>query len=174
MPRHLIRKYLPDAVKLRDHPQLRRFGHRLHDPSLWHLNRRSISGGVALGLFCALLPIPGQLLLGPLLAIWLRVNLPATVVLIFTTNPLTMPPVFYSTYRLGAWLLGEPPVKLDFTLTWEALHTLGSVWQPLLLGSLIAGVLAAALGYVSVRLLWRLYVIRRYRRRKVPVPRELS
>lgn len=174
MPRHLIRKYLPDAVKLREHPQLRRFGHRLHDPNLWHLNRRSISGAVALGLFCALLPLPGQLLLGALLAIWLRVNLPATLLLIFSTNPLTIPPVFYSTYRLGAWLLDRPVLRLDFNLSWETLHTLGQVWQPLLLGSLIAGVLAAALGYAGVRLLWRLYVIRRYRRKKVTGPRELS
>lgn len=167
MPRHIIKKYLPDAIRLREHPQLRRFGNRLHDPNLWHLNRRSISGGVALGLFCALMPFPGQLLFGPLLAIWLRVNLPATLVLIFTTNPLTMPPVFYSTYRLGAWLLGEPVVKLDFSLSWEALRTLGSVWEPLLLGSFITAVLASGLGYLTVRLLWRLYIIRRYRRKKV-------
>ena len=63
MPRHIIRKYLPDSVKVRTHPHLKRFGERLHDPNLWHLNRRSFSGGVAIGLFCALLPVPGQMII---------------------------------------------------------------------------------------------------------------
>lgn len=168
MPRRIIKRYLPDSVKLRNHPRLQHFGHRLHDPNLWHLNRRSFSGAVAVGLFCALLPLPGQMLVAALLAIWLRVNLPTSMLLIWVTNPVTIPPVFYSTYRFGAWMLDEPPVKVRFDLSRETLFMLGDIWQPLMLGSLAAGLLVAALGYMSVRLLWRLYVIRRCQKRRQP------
>ena len=68
MPRKLIKGLLPDSATLRRHPHLARFGARLHDPNLWHLNRRAISGAVAVGLFCALLPLPGQMLIAALLA----------------------------------------------------------------------------------------------------------
>ena len=47
MPRRIIKRYLPDHGKLREHPHLRRFGARLQDGNLWHLNRRSVSGAVA-------------------------------------------------------------------------------------------------------------------------------
>lgn len=168
MPRRIIKKYLPDSVKLRNHPHLQRFGHRLHDPNLWHLNRRSISGAVAVGLFCALLPLPGQMIVAALLAIWTRVNLPASVLLIWVTNPVTIPPVFYSTYLFGAWMLGEPPMQVKFDLSLGTLSTLGRIWQPLFLGSIVTGLLAAFLGYFTVRLLWRFYVVRRCRRRRQP------
>jgi len=47
---------------------------KLADPMLWHLNRRSVAGAVALGLFIGWLPIPMQMLIAALLAATLRVD----------------------------------------------------------------------------------------------------
>ncbi len=167
MPKRFIRRYLPDSEEVRKHPHLARFGERLHDPNLWHLNRRSIAGATAVGLFCALLPIPGQMLVAAALAIWFRINLPTSVVLVWITNPLTMPPIFYGTYRLGAWLLDMPAMDTMQHVKDNLLHNMREIWEPLLLGSLVAGLVSAVLGYGLVRLIWRLYVLRSYRRRKV-------
>lgn len=160
MPRRIIKRYLPDHGKFREHPHLRRFGARLQDGNLWHLNRRSVSGGVALGLFCAMLPLPLQMLIAGGLAIWLRVNLPISVVLVWITNPLTMGPIWYGGYRVGAWLLDIPPRNISFELSLHSLLiNMQGVWKPLMLGSVVLGALLALLGFLLVRLAWRLYVV---------------
>ena len=160
MPRRIIKRYLPDHRKLREHPHLRRFGARLQDGNLWHLNRRSVSGAVAVGLFCALLPLPFQMLIAAGFAVWWRVNLPISVSLVWLTNPLTMPPIWYVTYHLGALMLSVPPRELNFELSVPSLLlNMQGVWKPLLLGSLVSGVVLAILGFLVVRLSWRIYII---------------
>lgn len=162
MPRRIIKRFLPDHGTLREHPHLQRFGARLHDPNLWHLNRRSVSGAVAVGLFWAFVPIPFQMIPAAAFAIWLRVNLPISAVLVWLTNPLTMPPIWYATYRLGAWLLDLPVRRIHFEWSPERLIAiLDEIWQPLYLGSLVVSVVSAAVGFLLVRLAWRTYVIQR-------------
>ena len=93
-------------------------------------------------------------------AIFFRVNLPISVGLVWVTNPITIPPMFYSAYKLGAWILGEPIVHTKFELTMEWLQSsFSNIWQPLLTGSLILGSVSAVLGYALVRGFWRMQVV---------------
>lgn len=166
MPRHLIKRYAPHPSKLKKHKHLRHLGRLLHDENLWHLNRRSVSGGVATGLFWAMIPVPGQMIFAALSAIVFRVNFPISVALVWITNPLTIPPVFYINYRVGIWLLGAPPDVGQFQMSLEWISAeLNVIWQPLLLGSLVVGVLLAITGYSCMRLYWRWYVMKRFRSR---------
>jgi uncharacterized protein (DUF2062 family) len=168
VPKKLIKRYLPDHQTLRTHRHLQVFGARLHDPNLWHLNRRSASGAFAVGLFVAFIPIPMQMLLAAALAIVTRVNLPVSVALVWITNPVTLPAVFYICYRVGAWILNEPGPAPSVELSLEWLQSeLGSIWQPFLLGSVLTGIASALLGYCTVRGFWRLDLTRHYRRRKL-------
>ena len=105
MPKPSLFRYLPTPAELRENRLLQPVAHLLNNPELWHLNRRSAAGAVFIGLFCAWLPIPSQMVLAALLAIGFRCNLPISVALVWITNPLTIPPMFYFAYRLGAWLL---------------------------------------------------------------------
>ena len=52
MPRKFFRKMMPNVDKVREMKALSMFGDTLFHPALWHLNRRSAAGGVAVGLFC--------------------------------------------------------------------------------------------------------------------------
>ena len=108
MPKKFIKRHAPDKEAIRDHKYMRIFGKLLYDPNLWHLNRRSVSGAFAVGLFWAFIPIPFQMVTAAATAIPARVNLPISVALVWITNPITMPPMFYSTYRVGTWILDEP------------------------------------------------------------------
>jgi len=167
MPKRFIKRYLPDHHRIREHKHLRVFGTRLHDPNLWHLNRRSVAGAFAVGLFCAFLPIPMQMVVAAAAAIVFRVNLPVSVVLVWITNPLTMAPIFYFAYRLGAWVIGQPSQVVPDGFSFEQLlDGLGAVWFPLLLGCFLLGSVSAVVGYFGVRGLWRLYVIRQWRRKR--------
>jgi len=166
MPRRIIKRYLPDPESIRDHKHLRFLGTLLHDPNLLHLNRRSVSGAFVVGLFWAFVPVPLQMIFSAATAIALRVNLPISVALVWLTNPLTMGPVYYFTYKLGTWILGTPMQKVSFEFSYEWFtHELGQVWEPFLLGSLVTSVVSAILGYVFVRLFWRLHVVSSWKRR---------
>ena len=167
MPRRLFKRYMPDPAGIREHKSLRFLGRLLHIQDLWQLNRRSVARAMAAGLFSAFMPIPMQMLLAASLAVPLRANLPLAVSLVWLTNPLTMPPVFYCTYKLGSWLMGAPPRHLPEDMSWEWISgQLSTLWQPFLLGSLVTGLVAAALGYCLTLLYWRWWVGRQWRRRK--------
>lgn len=160
MSRRFFRRYAPSPASMRSNKHLRVFGDRLHDPNLWHLNRRSVSGAFFVGLFWAFMPFPMQMVSSSATAILVRVNLPISFALVWVTNPLTIPPVFYMNYRVGAWLLQCNRFTGDFepSLQWLT-DQIDNIWEPLLLGSLLCGALAGLIGYVSIRLLWRLHIL---------------
>lgn len=167
MAKKLFRRFLPDAHAVRTHKSLRRLGRFLHEPNLWHLNRRSVAGGAAVGLFCAFLPIPAQMIPATLVSVLLRVNLPIAIAGVWVTNPLTVAPIYYFCYVLGAWVLGTPVQEVQFAISWEWFGgELQRIWQPFLLGCLLVSSVSAALAYLVVRLLWRLHVVRDWDKRK--------
>ena len=169
MPKEFIKRYLPDPHKVRNHKHLRFFGQLLHDPNLWHLNRRSVPGAFSVGLFAAFVPVPFQMVLGAAGAIIWRVNLPISVGLVWLTNPITMPPVFYFAYLVGTWILGTPiheGITFEVSLHW-LMEELTVIWQPFFLGCFVLGVASAVLGNVIIRLLWRLRVVHYLKRRRL-------
>lgn len=168
MAKKLIRRYLPEAHRIRDHKHLRLFGRLLHDPNLWHLNRRSVSGAFAVGLFMAFVPMPFQMIPAAALAILFRVNLPIAVALVWITNPVTVAPVFYFCYGLGAWLLDTPVRAVEFHISLEWISTeLIRIWKPFLLGSFLVSTVCASIGFFGMRALWRWHVIREWEQRKL-------
>lgn len=172
MPRRLIKKHLPDPDHIRNSKPVRLFGKRLHDPNLWHINRRSVSGAFALGLFAAFVPIPFQMALAAGFAILFRVNLPISVALVWISNPLTMGPLFIFCYHIGTGFIGGREQPLEFQLSIEWLTSeMGAIWQPFVLGCFIVGTAAAILGYIGVRIVWRILIVRRLteKRQKKPV-----
>jgi uncharacterized protein (DUF2062 family) len=66
------------------------------------------------------------------LAIIFTANLPISFALIFVTNPLTMPAIFYGAYKLGAWIIGTDPVDVEFQASWTWFtQSLEDIWVPL-------------------------------------------
>ncbi len=169
MPRKFIRRYLPDHAKVREHKHLRLFGRLLHDPNLLHLNRTSVSGAFSVGLFWTFVPIPFQMVTAAASAIWLRVNLPISVALVWISNPLTMPALFYFCYRVGMWILGRPPregIQFEASIQW-LFSEVGTIWFPMLIGGIVVGSLAALFANLVIRGLWRLHLIRYLQQRRL-------
>lgn len=167
MARKLLKRMMPNTEMVKNHPSLQRFKRWLHDANLWHLNRYSASMAVFIGVFSALIPIPTQLPIAVLLAVWWRANLPISAALVWLTNPLTSPPIYFATYKFGSFLLQRPPHALNFEPSLEWLSDqIGLIWAPLLLGSLCAGVLCGLLGAILVRVLWRVQVGMRWSARR--------
>ena len=176
MPRKHFRKFLPDGDTVRDHKYLAWLGTWLHHPNLWHLNRDSVAGAVAIGLFAGLVPGPLQMLSAALLAIALRKNLPVALVTTLYTNPFTIVPLYLLAYGYGRMLLGaggHPTEVRPFE--WDWAHWLDSgrallewtlaLGTPLAVGLVALALTFAALGYAAVQLGWRAYVVLAWRAR---------
>jgi uncharacterized protein (DUF2062 family) len=145
---------------------LRPFQVVLAHPVYFSINRRSITGGLALGVFVGVMPFVGHTPVVVLAALLMRVNLPVAVVATWIANPLTYGPILYGEYRLGLHLLGEPPSDLSLDLPWlELVTSLAGAWKPLWLGALVTGVLAAGTAYLLSNAAWRLMTRWRLQRR---------
>ena len=71
-----IKKHLPQRHHVQNHKHLRFLGEHLHSPNLWHFNRRSVARATAIGLFCAFLPMPFEMIPAAIGAVLFRGNLP--------------------------------------------------------------------------------------------------
>ncbi len=165
MPRQFFRR-VSREYRRKEPPRYLRSLHRLVEhPTYFAVNRRSVAGGVALGLLVGLMPIPGHVPVVLVSGLMVRVNLAVAALMIWISNPLTYGPIFYAEYRIGAFILRLPPGP-PFEFSWDGLTTgLGQVWQPLLLGSVLLGAAVAGGGYFAVSWLWQWSARRRYRRR---------
>ena len=142
------------------------FQHMLHDHRLWGIRRKTIVPAFSLGLAVAFLPFPGHFIVAALAALALRVNIPVAAFSTLVVNPVTVGPLFYFAYRLGAALLGlEPgPFEFELSLDWVR-NVFVTVWLPLSMGCALLGSIAALLGYVILDVFWR-YSVHDYKTRK--------
>lgn len=167
MPRRTFKRWLPSAAKVKNSKSLQFLGHFLHEPGLWHLNRKSVTKAFFFGLFLAMIPVPSQMLLATMAAIYWNANLPLSLSLVWVTNPLTMPPIFYFNYMLGNWILGSPTSLKEFHFSVEwILSQINAIWWPLLLGSIIVGLFAGVIGAFSISQFWHWHVRTNWRRRQ--------
>lgn len=136
-------------------------------PMVWHLNRRSVAGGVAVGLFVSWIPVPLQMLLAAVLAAVLRVHVPVSVVMVWFTNPLTFAPLLYAAWRSGSMILGKPVLAEPLNFSTQSILThAGHAWPTLLTGMLFCASVSAALGFCTTLIVWRVHAIRRWRARR--------
>ena len=56
MAKKLIQRYLPDPKSITGNRYLAFLGKAMHDPNLWHLNRRSAASAFFVGYFCGVYP----------------------------------------------------------------------------------------------------------------------
>ena len=161
MARKFFRKLLPHPDVVTKNRWITLLGPRLQDPSLWHINRRSCSLAVGLGVFCAFIPVPFQMVIAAALAIWIRANILLTVPMVWISNPFTMGPMYYFCYLLGVEMLGLEQKRFHFELSFDWLISgLAKIWQPFLLGCFTVGAITALASFVLVRILWHLHILR--------------
>jgi len=171
MPRRVFKKFAVKRHEFGDSWALRPFRKLMQEPRYWGIRRRTVVPAFALGLFLCFQPIPAQPIIATLIALATRINIPIAAATPFISNPLTMPPMYYASYRVGAWVLGLRPEPFEFELSIQWLTTTFlAYWQPVTLGCLILGTTAATLGYLIVDAAWRFtlhdYKSQKRRRRK--------
>lgn len=175
MPKKYFKKMLPSHESIQQYRWIQPFGTWLKHPNLWHLHRRSVSGGLAVGMFCGLIPGPLQMISAALFSVLFRVNLPVAMFTTLYTNPFTIVPLYWLAYQLGVFVTGQnhgitiahfevPEMGWDnwFTVMVDWVISLG---KPFAIGLPLLAVMLSLLGYVLVRVGWRLWVIWQWRKR---------
>ena len=152
MPRKTLKKILPNHQKIKDNKMLKIFGSLLQKKEIWSLSRKKVLAGVFIGMFIAFIPMPFQMLLVTLLAIILNVNLPIPLALIWISNPITMPFIYYFEYELGNILLNNQNA-IEFSL--DTMHeNLSQIASSLYVGAFVVCCFVSILSVVVLNFLW--------------------
>jgi uncharacterized protein len=166
---------LPTRESLLANRWIRPFAPRLTHPSIWHFNRWSVARGIALGLFCGFLIPLGQVFLAAFFALTVRANLIVAAAATLVTNPLTFPAIYWAAYSVGSRMLSSTgslsfhPDSAD-TILIRTVAWLLSVSGPTALGLILFGGVSALIGYAGTHFGWRIWVVRRWTKRRAKQP----
>lgn len=150
-----LRALAPSREQLEANPCLRGLAPHLAHPKVWHWSRRGVAMGAAIGLFIGVLIPVAQILIAAVVALVLRANVPVAVAATLVTNPLTVPPLYYAAYRLGAWATGASmPAAVSLTDPTAFWANLGTIGMPLFTGLGITASVAAIASYLLISRLW--------------------
>jgi len=163
LPRKKLKKILPSHQKIKEQKFLKIFGKFLHKKEIWSLSRKKVVLGVFIGIFVACLPMPLQMVLASLLAIIFNANLPISFILIFISNPITMPPLFYLEYQIGKQIIKpENPIEFNFDSMYDNFADIAlCLWT----GAIVLGVFTSVITGILINFLW-IYTVRKNRRDK--------
>jgi uncharacterized protein (DUF2062 family) len=150
-----LRALAPSREQLEANPWLRRLAPYLADPKLWCWSRRGVALGMAIGLFIGFLIPLAQILLAAAAAVFLRANVAVAAAGTLVTNPLTVPPIYYAAYQLGAW---TTETSATAAVSWadpvSILENLGAIGLPLFAGLAITAGFAAVASYLLISRVW--------------------
>lgn len=56
--------------------------------------------------------------------------------------------------------------NIELSVDW-VLTELGAIWEPLLLGSVVAGLMCGVISYIGMNIVWRRHVLKNWEKRRV-------
>jgi len=181
-----LRRLMPTPEAMASNRWLRWIGPALLHPRVWHMSRRGVALGAAVGVFFAFATPIAQIPLSAGVSVLLRCNVPAAVIGTLVNTPPTFGPVYFAAWKVGGWVLGEPvdaartptlltpdvvpapqaQVPVDPRPWWQRWRdTLTEIGKPLMVGTVIFSVAFSGLAYVLVSGVWHWRVRLKRRRR---------
>jgi hypothetical protein len=168
-----LTRHIPTRENIQRNRLLRPFAPHLTHPALWRMSRKSVPRGVALGLFVGIIIPFMHTAIAAVLAIPLRANVAIAAAVTLVVNPLTIPPLYWAAYHIGAWELHydatliNPATAQRFSSELSRLlfwihHASG----PIAVGVLTIAAAAALIGYIGSLLVWTSWQKSRFRRRR--------
>jgi uncharacterized protein len=131
-------------------------------------NRKSVCTALFIGIFIGLIPMPFQMLLVLAMIPFFKFNVPLAISMVWLSNPLTMPFMYYLEYKTGAFLLGMSPLHVELTMEWFHQH-LGEIFIPLYTGTLFYSLTLSPSVYFIVNWLW-IHSVKQEQRKKPSSP----
>lgn len=153
------------SYRMLRHPRIREIGwlnsivKKFYARQYWKPCVRSIAVGLSIGLFCAMLPMPFQMLLAAFCCFMGNGNIPIALSACWISNPFTQIPLMYMQLRIGTWVRThidwEILEKLDYEGTLPFINVLAN------LGSFFMGVgiTAITMGIIAYPIVYLIYAL---------------
>lgn len=103
-----LRRLMPSHESVANNRWLKWLGPSVLHPRLFHLSRRGVAAGAAIGVFFAFITPIAQIPLSAAACVVLRANVPVAIVATLVNTPPTFGPVYYAAWKVGSWVLAEP------------------------------------------------------------------
>ena len=118
------------------------------------INRKSVTRGLLIGLFWGFIPMPMQMLAVLAVTPFVKFNVPIAFSMVWLSNPVTMPFMYYMEYKTGNFLLGKSGLEnVELTLSWFQNHW-DDIVVPLYVGTVPYSVGVSILVFFIVNWLW--------------------
>ncbi len=120
----------------------------------FNANRRSVTRGILVGFFWGAIPMPMQM--AGILATtpFFRFNVPISIIVVWLSNPVTYPFIFYGEYLIGNTILGRPNIEgIELTLSWFQSHW-GQLATSMYLGAFVVATAVNFMVYLLINWLW--------------------
>ena len=188
-----LRRLMPSHESVAHNRWLKWLGPSVLHPRLFHLSRRGVAAGAAIGVFFAFITPIAQIPISAAACMVLRANVPAAIVATLVNTPPTFGPVYYAAWQVGSWVLAEPSdsdrapevlvrataspgadqppaVAIPADSSWwdRAVRTVQSIGKPLLVGTLIYSIGFSALAWALCSAVWQ-WRVRLKRRQRLAV-----
>ena len=120
----------------------------------FNINRKMITRGVFIGLFWGFIPMPMQMLAVVASTPFIRFNVPIAIAMVWLSNPITMPPMYYMEYLTGNFILGKEGIdNIELTLTWFS-DNMSDIFVPLYVGTAFYSIVVSGIIYLLLNWLW--------------------
>jgi len=118
------------------------------------INRKSISRGILIGLFWGFIPMPMQMLAVLAITPFIKFNVPIAISMVWLSNPITMPFMYYMEYKTGIFLLGTKGIdNIELTLDWFS-QNWDNIIVPLYVGTIPYSLFVSIFIYYIINILW--------------------
>ena len=120
----------------------------------FNINRKMVTNGILIGLFFALIPMPFQMLAVLAVTPFIRFNIIIAFAMVWLSNPLTMPFMYYIEYLTGNFILGTEPIEsISLTIDWFK-ENIDDIFIPLYLGAILYMITLPSLFYFLSNYFW--------------------
>ena len=119
------------------------------------INRKSVSRALAVGAFWLFVPMPFQMLAVLGMTPFFIFNVPIALLMVWISNPVTMPAMYYVEYLLGNFILGADELDdIKISMHWFTTHW-DDIFVSMYVGAFTLSVFFAVLLYFLANQLWR-------------------
>ncbi|MCF6244684.1 MAG: DUF2062 domain-containing protein [Sulfurovum sp.] len=149
----MMRKFFRNLASKKD-----KFDHLLEKYKLprayFNINRKMITKGVAIGFFWGFIPMPMQMLAVIATTPFIRFNVPLAIIIVWLSNPFTMPFMYYMEYITGNFLLGKEGIEgMELSIDWFS-SNISDIFIPLYVGTAFYSIVISTLIYFLLNWLW--------------------